>query len=1760
RVKAKETASDPEIELHFRAWSRIGNSVYRTPEDSELGLEEFSANKTSLYAETMGEKIRVLEPSASCENDLCASYKFVRSDGSEYSIDNFRAVLGELYALQADLSPKAGNDTVTVKASTAKQKPKIAFQGYGIDRFSEFPDLNSQDTGIQVDNVVLSPQDTTSVRLYFKANEIENSSITLQLISGETVINEQFYFNVFREKNILLSTIPETVKYGEDFSISLTDEAGNGIEKAEIMLDDSAGEHLETISGDGTANNGGGGRYLVKNSFGAGTIKYTVNAEGFKEVKGTIEVTKTGIISWADDEASIVIQKGQQSAEKFLDLENNSKQGISQLSFTVEPLTPLPEGLTISVTPLSGLGANSKQRIVVVAEYSGEKESEHAEVNIIAKGRTETGFTVSDEVKIIVDYNPKISPDCLVFSKKKLAVFVASGFEDRSYYDSTYGTLAPTDPSSYYKYNNFSTTATESFTASLANRSECQLELELTPEVAAKGKKNTGLEVESEAITLSPQLTDTEGNRSDTDEVTVSITNKIIRNYPGKEKFTFNILFKSEGFEKAMPVEVYVWNPRYALQVSRNIELYLGPDARGELSAQGPLFVRNVGEADIENVDFKISSATSRGNVDITVVPPISIQFLRKGEAIIPPKTLVAQALRNQKTTLLDVKQLEITGVIDGTTFDFGPVIITSHISADKCLVAVPGNMSYISVKSGEGAIAEDLTLKSTCAEEVRVRGLSRSEFGNNRLHLEPADAVIRPGSEAPFKLVLDKREDFQGAPVPVYVKGFLVRSGAPIDSTPIIVDVKLGKYVKEGQAASEIVTLNVCEGGSKDVRFPIVASSSQTPLCDSAYCDSVQLSEFLADRIEQKINDAQKQIQNFGAEVDRSTCGQQSLARGYCTFDELGVKREQFFVYFAQDNLSPALLQKSMDKRQGLIRGFRADFFEGKSGGEYLGGYGKQVFLNDNFKGCGRYSVTLNGSVAVQGGAIVPELMNVVIDLTDEDGSGSRQQTEQCLPRIQNFSNFLPVDKDLTKNEKLDAWIGVVEAKDSALEDLSKDVAKTLLETDKRAVEGAVSANKLTLDLGNNEGYIVKVEMDKVATENPLNMRAFVRENVVEGCIGEDESYFLLKSSKDISKIALNVKGDIPVQYGTAQCTDLNVSSTLGNENVDLSARKSGEFDGITGESPFFYAAGQDEGISSLKVEKFDEKTNKYVANARVCVTGNSQLAQAQGKEIIISAKPSLSESKKPVEAKAKLAVCGVSPLKLLETIKGKKDGTYYATVLWKGAPERIFLEDLKKLNNANDAVSRADAILKGESSIQEGDSPEVVSAKRKAAGGYLAACGLTSIGTSLLRPIIGWGGALFNFMFDCVLPFTALIGHDVPILSDIFNFTDEIFKTINKTLEDTWVLTPVSWLFKAFGLGDVSDVQTQLQNATTEDVKSNVIEAFLPWQITKDIVAGAGRTFSPTQLRGPGQIKIISGNIANSLAEQVSRQAFGDPDSPFKKPLSEELSKQLAPELEKVVKRSTKVTASGLTTDITEEQILEATKKVIETVGKDETVFNEFYQQRSSLKGELKAATLADEAVDGFLKEADFSARITGSTSFNVPLQGDEFADDSIIRGSSQFTNLEGRVKDEIKSRLKSKLNVTSLPSDVESGINNLKLDFEAQQIYQKGEAAGTKSPIQLEEASHTSAKISKDNVKNMVEEAEVLIKNDAIKRMEETTAVSLSEKEYQKALQKKFGSTGYKKLAFNAADAFKDARPKLWSKTGWKPFLLNILKEGA
>lgn len=1221
RVKAKETATGDSIALHYRSWVESSDGTYyREPADEALGTDRANTSRSSLYAETKNAEIKIFDELPDCENELCTSYKFVRQDGTEYETADFKAAKGSLYALEIEVNPREAA-SLTIKGSTVKASPKIAFQGYAINNFAEFPDTNSSDTAAEVKDIALTKDKAVKVRLYFKVLDAGSTHITVQVLTQKTALTENFYFNSYVEKGLSVTVLPAFVATGKDFEVVVKGDAGESVENAVLKFMNAYNELLRTVAGDATKGSGMNGGYTIKNSFDAGKIELEVGAEGYKPATVGIEIGKAGVLE-LPAEVRIMIPKGQRSAETRVAIKNLSSGIVQNLTFEVKPKGDVPEGMEIGVAPVTYISANSTHYVTFSAEYQGEEERVHAGAEVIARGTLEGKYPVNASTNVTADYNPKLESECLELSKEKLVVYLASGISQQEYYSGLYnsGSYATQDyltnaqgynnqyysqygqssynptQDQYYKYNSY----TEHAEVKLTLKNKCDIALTVSPEAVAAENADSAIKIElDKEITLEAAGSENGGRKLDEKEITVIVTDSVMRNYDSSVQFNYEIFFRSDALTKSLPLEVYIWNPAYALQTNRNIELWLAERVPGQQAvAQTPLFVRNVGQADIENINFQVATSTSRGSTTASVEPKYATTVLRVGESITPPPTLVAKAIRDEKATLGDIVTIEIKGTIGGRSYYFGPINVTTHVSPPECIKVTPSDVSFTSTVCEEGALERDITITNHCADAVSIRGISPDNILGNGLTLSAGAQYLAAGQEVKAKLVLKKGQCYDGPTEPVVLKGFLMNTQRWIDSNPINVNVKIGKRAGKAETAAQVVSVEVCgtEGKkeTREVSFPVIATGAN---CDRAYCDAQQMAQYLAGIIEGKIRDVKRQVASYGADAGKAQCGNNAY-EGYCTFESLGIGSADMELFFQNDTMSDSMLESEMEKKGAELKGYSVEYTNpGASAGKNIGAYGKRVWITDSFTGCGRYVVNVTGAVRVQGTRLMPDYISVVVELHAEKEGSAREITEQCTPKIQNMMNFLPVDKGYDTRNSQYSWLGTVvtNEEEEMYQGLGEEVAKGLFGDKKRFVESS-STNRLEIKKGVEEGYVVKVSMDRVGDAQPMAVYANIKEAAgakqqdiakeaaraikglagasIDGCIapeGED-NYFLLRAATGMEELeigectnALGQKDVLNVLYNQESCCEFTVYGVMAETiNVDAKVERSDTPSGI--------------------------------------------------------------------------------------------------------------------------------------------------------------------------------------------------------------------------------------------------------------------------------------------------------------------------------------------------------------------------------------------------------------------------------------------------------------------------------------------------------------------------------------------------------------------------------------------------------------------
>ncbi len=1605
RVEAKETAKSESFSFKYRGWAVLGGEYYRVPIDEVLGVAESTSDRSALYAGAESMEIGIFAARPSCTDELCTAYMFIKEDGTEYLPKDFTGAKEGKYALEIEFMPRL-TTTATVKASTSKTNPKLLFNGYGVNQEGEFPTGEKSETSMEAE-VSLQGNKKTKVRIYFTAKELGNAYITLQSISPQAAITESFNFLIVTEKALVVSTVPKNVSAGENFSVVVKDEDGLEIADATIRFRSSVtGELLRTIIGTGETGKGHRGVYDVENTLDPGVVVLEVSAPLKKPYSEELEIGARGVLL-LPERLSIDIAEGDEEKSKILEVQNTSEETVTDLAFEVvkDGLAP---GMDLEITAIPGIEPKAKKFVELKARYVGEEERAHGEAKVIVRGRVLGGYPVSAETTVVIEYNRALGEGCLVFSKEDLVVYL------------------PDDEGS-----------TASVELTLENR--CDAELELAAEVVARGHNDGQIEINAPGVTLMDA-----GSEEASKTTRIDIANKILRNYPGKKSFMFDIIYSSAQLTKTLSAEVIIWNAKFALQVNRNLEVWI-TGAGQENRVVVPIFAKNIGEVDIENLRFDVSpdygsaqqypsplpeaypqeiySAYTTGNTSLKILPPEAVPSLKKGQSLIPPRFIEVTALRDSKTTLLDRSQISVKGNIDGKSYDLGPINVLAHISPPTC-VQVYGELSFVSAVSKSGAVTKSVTVRNNCAEAVRIRSVEPNTFGASMLEMAPLDFLL-PGQEAELNLTLRRRGDYEGDTM-VHLKAFLVNSGRWVDSTRFPVRVELGTAGAEAKDVSDIVEMKVCETGkAREVAMPRISVGAG---CDKAYCDAQQLAEFLTEKLKEKLNDAERQVSHYQGDTLNSGCGQQGATEGYCDFSRLGIREDTFTVYMMNDSMSTEMLKDVIDKKGGNLGKFRVEHaasrqdFEGRLGGAT----GNRVFIAGNFRGCGMYTVSISGAVRVTGATMRGDMVDLLVDLSPEEGESgtlSRTITEHCENKIQNAMNFLPYDKGYSPSNKKLSWLAVVESSESEFDELGKAFAKQLFGEEERFGSSS-SSNKLRLEDGETEGYLVKLSMKRAGGDVPRTITAtvqppFEQDKLAEGvvkeaaaavgalqgknlsdiCISANEDYMLLGSPAEGDK-AIEIEvcegASIPVLSGLPSCCDVNIVSDNKGENFKADVGFVTSVSGVG--TPWLQERGTapDSGNAIAKGTEIEPGTDAVRKKAAIselmaCVEGDEKdLHLALDKEIRINAESAQHSKRRAEEKRVKVAVCALHPIKFIEMLNEKNEAGNYiiptpsqegqetkkcAVVGWSGAPDEMGKGDLGHVLD----VQKQLALLKGEEGAEEKTEARTVceikqsnTRKKGLLLAYLPSCVLTSIGMGLLKMHFA-ASVLIDPLIDCGIPGMVAFGNEFPAVQGVYD-------SIKGIASDTfgWVkkFAPANYAIEK-GKAALDFVSSKLMGNVDEESAEVLGAAAVTTVGTHGLAYGITETM-PTgtmasQISSKVTDKMMSNNFKGSLVANVpvvNRLTFkGKFEAAMKNSLSTKLNAH--------VKAGEK---------ITDEAIEKLTTDAIAEAAADPGVKSALASASGKIKGSAYDDALKTITSDELLKDLDFEA-----AAKRIPLIGE-------------------------------------------------------------------------------------------------------------------------------------------------------------------------
>jgi len=1374
KIKADKAFSAESFELHYRAWAKVAGSIYRDPADEVLLLQPYNDQKHGLYAETYKENIRVLESAAECEEGICLKMEFF--DGSErIPAEQFRPRVGKDYMLIVEItSMQDGQGKITV--ATQNEPMTLLFSQIRDPKIGLLPRDNY--TNIEVyAPIALAKGISREVGAAFQTMSEGGAKITVTIEIGEKTVSRELYFNIYGPKRLGVTlSEPENVPLGNNLEVFVKDqETGEPVTNARIVLSKAARPIIETL-GDGTQDNGANGRYVLKTSeLSPGKYELTIEAEDSEPYNQELVIGAEKIIE-IESPIEIVLEKGEAEKTIVKTIHNNSDETIRNLMYEFVPAGNWPEELAINITLPPEIRPRSSATIQIIATYSGDEEATITATGTLTVYGT-LDVAIQGSADVIIKYNQKLPEECIEIEPDEVALEMIGKANQRE------------ELAFSIKYN---------------EAEGCIGTLRFTER----------LEIDDPNLQLIPK--EFEISPGETKEVTLVLVNGIDRTGTLEMPLAGVLLFDATSLTKAMKVRLSFTDPRFLLQTNDNIALYMSYNEQsGLLEGFAPLYMKNIGTKPIENIRWSVAppsgielyvtetpqAATLPGP---TAVGPVNLE---PSQELPHPLTLYAKSSNRSLERGPHRAEIRITAQVEGTQFE-KVVTVWVFVSPAECLKITPKEeLIFASEDASQGVITKTVEIFNGCGEIIRDIMLEPEYLGPNQISLfVPAGPYLYPDQRVEAQIMLNKAGDYFNSERPdaIKVKGLLVNSQHFTESNPLMVIAEIGlrPETEAGPSYTEI-SLPLCEDETvfKTVRFPMQSADTD---CEVAYCDALQLSQYIADKIKENINMVKEKIQDNGADVRNYPFCQEGSQ--FCTFTAIGVISQPYKVYMNHDNLTTDVLQNVVKNTDGLnnmvvryASGTLNEILQTATGFT-----ANQIYLEKPLKGCGRYYISIQGAVQQVQGELEEDSIIIFIKLISD-----RAITPECTLKVQNFLNFLPEDRGLTLTSSMNTWLGIVQA-DPELSELGRGIAEALFSTPERVAPNT-SSNKLKLILEQiPNGSIVELKIDQRSTveANPATILLLInwlygeenekfRSEVakkakyalqqlkqgsfeIEACISNDETYMRIMKLESVGELKIEHEKYIELYYDAETCTDINVVSNIP-ENVALrtnwSALNPTEKSGI--KDVYFKLDGSrieeysnEQGIrgTPIALEEVPGFKGLYKKSLQLCVVGDDGLiTQAAGKKIKIKAK-SLSIATKEMKEweEIELRVCGIHPHSLIERMEGVEvepgeEKVFYTSLGWKGEPESISIQDIERSLRMKDIVQQLP-------DTSSGGAPAVVDRVSKAYQNawlwYFATCvGTSTLCNSLRRGLLS---AMFGtflipanilqaMVFDCGLPVLA-------------------------------------------------------------------------------------------------------------------------------------------------------------------------------------------------------------------------------------------------------------------------------------------------------------------------------------------------------------------------------------------------------------------
>ncbi len=1302
KIKVERSFSKEGFELHYRAWARISDSIYRDPVDDELQTYAYTEKKHSLYAKTYKENIRVFAAYPDCEEGICIQAEFW--DGEKtIKPEDFFARVGKEYMLTLTIFSHEGGKG-TLKVSTTKEPESLAFSAIREPRLGFTAREMYDKTEVSAPLMLAKGQEKKLGAAFIALSE-GGALISVSVELDGKKIAKDFYFNIYGPKKLSVTlSEPDVIPLGKDVKVLVEDEeTKEPITDAKVVLLKNGRPIVEKV-GDNTENNGKDGIYTIETSeLMPGKYQLIIEAKDSEPYTKEIGIGLENVIE-IDSPIEIKLRKGEREKTIIKTIRNNSEDVISDLLYEFTPSGDWPEELIIEIILPERLMPKATGTVQIIVSYTGEEEK-----SITATGTLTIYGTLDLLVKgsadVIVKYNEKLPEECITIEPESVYVEIIGSANQKEEL---------------------------TFTVKYEEKEGCEGTLRFIER----------LDIDDPNLELMPK--EFEISPGETKQVSIYILNIIDRAEPSEKPLLGWLFFEAQSITKALKVELAFIDPVFSLRTSNNIPLYMSYNEQtGFLEGFAQLYMKNIGHKLIENIRWSVSPPPGI-EIYITETPqaaqvpgaiakgPIS---LAPGEELAHPLTIYAKSSNISLERGPHRAEILLSASIEGFSFE-KVVTVWIFVSPAECLRITPKeDLVFVSEDASQGVLTKTILISNECGEVIRDIAIEPEYLGPNKLSLfVPAGPYIYPDQTVEAKIMLSKAGDYFNTERPdeVIVSGLLVNSQQFTRSNPLmlIAEIGLKPETAAGPGYAEI-TLPLCEDpeSSKTVRFPMQSANAD---CEAAYCDALQLSTYIAEKIKETIAAVKQRIQESGSDI-RNYPFCQPGAR-FCTFNSLGIISYPYRVYMNHDNLTAELLQHVVERTEGLsnmiVRYSTGNLEELLT--TATGFTANQIYLEKPLKGCGRYYFSIEGAVQQVQGKLEKDSLIILVRVISD-----RAVTPECTLKVQNFLNFLPEDKELSQTSSMGTWLGMVQANEN-LKELGASIAEGLFGRSQGRVAQTTNSNKLKLVLEElPSGSIVEIKIDQRSTveANPVTILLLINWYYGEGaqeirneiaskatyalqqikqgsfeiqaCISNDETYMKIMKLESVGELRIEHKGNLPLYYNTESCIDLNVISNI-RETIALRTNWSllnpSERAGIKEvyikvDGKIIEEYSNEKGVEGTPIELEEVPGFKglYKKDFQLCAIGDNGLVpQAAGKRIKVKAR-SLSIATKEMKEwhDVEIEVCGIHPYSLIERMKSVEvepgeEKVFYTTLGWKGTPESISLEDIERSLKAQEIVGQ--------------------------------------------------------------------------------------------------------------------------------------------------------------------------------------------------------------------------------------------------------------------------------------------------------------------------------------------------------------------------------------------------------------------------------------------------------------------------------------